>query len=119
MAGTRSKQRDSNKPQSKSSRCDLIFPVGRIHRCFKQGKYSASVGIGAGVFTAAVLEYITTEILELAGKAAEEQNILKIKPHHLQLTFSNDTELNKLMAITTVTTSTNVVSNLQAFLLGS
>ena len=73
MAGSKKQQGESNKEhKSRSSRCDLIFPVGRIHRYYKQGKYSTNLGIGAGVYTAAVLEYITTEILDLAGKAAEE-----------------------------------------------
>ena len=70
MAGKAGKIR--SKPKSNSSRCDLIFPVGRMTRYIKQGRYSSQVGVGAGIFTAAVLEYLTCEILELAGNASSE-----------------------------------------------
>ena len=88
--------------KSNSSRCDLIFPVGRTTRYIKQGRYAHQVGIGAGIFTAAVLEYLTVEILELAGNAADEGNKKTIAPRHLQLAIRNDEELNKMMAMTTV-----------------
>lgn len=71
------------KPQSNSSRCNLIFPVGRTNRYLKQGRYADQVGVGAGIFTAAVLEYLTYEILELAGNAASELNKKTIAPRHL------------------------------------
>ena len=90
------------KSQSNSSRCDLIFPVGRSVRYIKQGRYADAVGVGAGIFTAAVLEYLTCEILELAGQACEEQRKKTITPRHLQLAIRNDEELNKLMAMTTI-----------------
>ena len=52
-----------------SSRCDLVFPAGRMCRRLKQGRYSMMTGKGGGVYMAAVLEYISQEILELAGNA--------------------------------------------------
>ena len=85
------------KPQSNSSRCDLVFPVGRVARKIRQGRYALSVGVGAGIFTAAVLEYITNEILELAGNATREHKMKTITPRHLQLAIRNDEELNKMM----------------------
>ena len=103
--------------RSASSRCDLIFPVTRMHRYFKQGRYADSVGVGAGIFTAAVLEYITCEILELAGNAAEEQKKKTIGPRHLQLAIRNDEELNKIMAMATIA-SGGVLPNVQGFLFG-
>ena len=54
------------KAKTRSSRAGLQFPVGRIHRFIRKGNYAERVGAGAPVYLAAVLEYLTAEILELA-----------------------------------------------------
>ena len=88
--------------KSGSARADLIFPVGRCNRKLREGRYATSVGRGAGVFVAAVLEYLTSEVIELAGNAAEEQRKKTIAPRHLQLAIRNDEELNKILCSTTL-----------------
>nr|XP_014334133.1 PREDICTED: LOW QUALITY PROTEIN: histone H2AX [Bos mutus] len=60
------------KAKSRSSRAGLQFPVGRVHRLLRKGHYAERVGAGAPVYLAAVLEYLTAEILELAGNAARD-----------------------------------------------
>jgi histone H2A len=45
-----------------SSKAGLQFPVGRIGRFLKKGKYASRVGAGAPVYMAAVLEYLCAEI---------------------------------------------------------
>nr|XP_060470549.1 histone H2A type 1-H-like [Panthera onca] len=55
------------KAKTRSSRAGLQFPVGRVHRLLRKGNYAERVGAGAPVYLAAVLEYLTAEILELAG----------------------------------------------------
>ena len=54
----------SSKTQSRSAKAGLQFPVGRIHRLLRKGNYAQRVGAGAPVYLAAVLEYLTAEILE-------------------------------------------------------
>ncbi|KAJ6381284.1 hypothetical protein OIU77_030043 [Salix suchowensis] len=44
------------KPVSRSAKAGLQFPVGRIGRYLKKGRYSQRVGSGAPVYLAAVLE---------------------------------------------------------------
>ena len=90
------------KAQSRSSRAGLQFPVGRIGRYLKQGKYAERVGAGAPVYLAAVLEYLAAEVLELAGNAAKDNKKNRIIPRHIQLAVRNDEELNKLMVNTTI-----------------
>ena len=89
-------------PKTRSSRAGLQFPVGRLHRFLREGRYGDRVGAGAPVFLAAVLEYLTVEVLELAGNAAKENKKIRIIPRHIQLAVRNDEELNKLMANTTI-----------------
>ena len=90
------------KSQTKSSKAGLQFPVGRIGRFLKKGKYAARVGAGAPVYTAAILEYLTAEILELAGNAARDNKKTRIVPRHIQLAVRNDEELNKLFGGVTI-----------------
>ncbi len=50
------------KAMSRSTKAGLQFPVGRIARFLKAGKYSTRVGAGAPVYLAAVLEYLAAEV---------------------------------------------------------
>ena len=106
------------KAQSRSARAGLQFPVGRIARYLKQGKFAERVGAGAPVYLAAVLEYLAAEVLELAGNAAKDNKKTRIIPRHIQLAVRNDEELNKLMANTTVA-SGGVLPNINSNLLPS
>jgi histone H2A len=101
---------------SRSSKAGLQFPVGRIARHLKQGRFSERVGAGAPVYLAAVLEYLAAEVLELAGNAAKDNKKTRIVPRHIQLAIRNDEELNKLMANTTIAAG-GVLPNINAFLL--
>ncbi|NXG81217.1 H2A protein, partial [Baryphthengus martii] len=71
--------------KAKSARAGLQFPVGRVYRLLKRGNYTDRVGLGAAIYLAAVLEYLSAEILELAGNAAQENKKARIVPRHIQL----------------------------------
>ena len=103
-------------PNLKSSQAGLQFPVGRIHRLLRKGNYAERVGAGAPVYMAAVLEYLSAEILELAGNAARDNKKSRIIPRHLQLAVRNDEELNKLLAGVAIAQG-GVLPNIQAVLL--
>ncbi|XP_040181433.1 late histone H2A.2.2 [Rana temporaria] len=104
------------KSKSRSSRAGLQFPVGRVHRLLRKGNYSHRIGAGAPVYLAAVLEYLTAEILELAGNAARDNKKTRIIPRHLQLAIRNDEELNRLLGGVTIAQG-GVLPNIQAVLL--
>ena len=48
---------------SKSQRANVLFPVGRLHRYMKSGPGTRRlrIGVGAPVYAAAVIEYLTGE----------------------------------------------------------
>lgn len=102
MAQGKGGKKDSHKSTSRSDKAGLQFPVGRIHRFLRKGNYAQRIGSGAPVYLAAVLEYLTAEILELAGNAAADNKKKTISPRHLQLAIRSDDELNKLLREVTI-----------------
>ena len=100
---------------TKSAKAGLQFPVGRVGRFLKKGKFATRVGAGAPVYLAAILEYLTAEILELAGNAARDNKKSRIIPRHIQLAVRNDEELNKLLGGVTIA-SGGVLPNIHSVL---
>ncbi len=89
MAGRGKGEKSGMKAVSRSSKAGLQFPVGRVARYLKKGKYAERIGAGAPVYLAAVLEYLTAEVLELAGNAARDNKKNRIIPRHIQLAIRN------------------------------
>nr|XP_043606002.1 histone H2AX-like [Erigeron canadensis] len=113
--GGRGKQK-TTKSVSRSSKAGLQFPVGRIARFLKAGKYAERVGAGAPVYLSAVLEYLAAEVLELAGNAARDNKKSRIVPRHIQLAVRNDEELSKLLGSVTIANG-GVLPNINSVLL--
>jgi histone H2A len=108
--------RGEKKSTTASAKAGLQFPVGRIGRYLRQGKYATRMGAGAPVYLAAVLEYLCAEILELAGNAARDNKKSRIVPRHITLAVKNDEELNKLLGGVTIAAG-GVLPNIHAVLL--
>ncbi|KAL3516065.1 hypothetical protein ACH5RR_022967 [Cinchona calisaya] len=107
---------DRKKSIPKSVKAGLQFPVGRIARFLKRGRYAQRTGTGAPVYMAAVLEYLAAEVLELAGNAARDNKKKTINPRHVQLAVRNDEELGKLLQGVTIA-SGGVLPNINPILL--
>ncbi|XP_051186403.1 protein H2A.5 [Lolium perenne] len=114
MAGR--KGGDRKKAVSRSVKAGLQFPVGRIGRFLKKGRYAQRVGSGAPVYLAAVLEYLAAEVLELAGNAAKDNKKTRIMPRHLMLAIRNDEEFGKLLSGVTIAHG-GVLPNIHSVLL--
>jgi histone H2A len=115
-SGGRGKKAAGGKAVSRSAKAGLQFPVGRVARYMRLARVAPRVGAGAPVYLASVLEYLTAEILELAGNAARDNKKTRIVPRHIQLAVRNDEELNKLLGGVTIA-SGGVLPNIHAVLL--
>ncbi len=116
MAGKTGKGKATRaKPKSGQEKAGVVFAPARITRYLKQGRYADNVSGSAGVFLAAVFDYLCSEILEIAGTICEQQKFERIKPRHLQLAIRNDDELAKLMANIMISDG-GYMPNIQEFL---
>lgn len=102
MSGKGKKIAKKSKQRTQSSRAGLTFPVGRVTRHLKHGRYAKQVSPKASVFLASVMEYLVAELLELSGGIAKEHKKGRISPRHIQLAISNDEELSKYLASVTI-----------------
>ncbi|KAJ6812232.1 putative histone H2A.3 [Iris pallida] len=106
----------AKKSSLRSSKAGLQFPVARIARFLKADKYVERVDAGVAVYLAAVLEYLTVEVLELAGNTARDNKKTRIVPRHIQLAVRNDEELSKPLGTITIANG-GVMPNIHNLLL--
>ena len=84
------------KPVSRSVMAGLTFPVTRIQNLMMGLAIVSRKTDCCAVFLASVCEYLTAEVLELAGNVARDNNRVRITPRHIMLAIRNDKELNRL-----------------------
>lgn len=86
---------------------DLIFPVKTIKKnlkgylgmkkVFKNSRDErVNVTLESAIFSAAVIEYLTAEVLELSGECSKDMKKTRIVPRHIMSAVRMDDELNKL-----------------------
>lgn len=84
------------KPQSRSSRARLIFPVGRIHRFMRDRRVGGRISSEAAVSLAAFTEYVVAEVILAAGDRIGKKK--RILPKHITIGIQNDDELRAYFA---------------------
>merc|ERR1719253_1761352 len=107
---------DDKKSRTTSGKAGLCFPVSRVSKALRKGGYCTRLGAAASIYLTAVLEYITAEIIELAGNSAKDHKKQRILPRHIQLAIRNDEELNKYMSNVTIANG-GVIPNIHSVLL--
>ena len=106
----------AKKATSRSAKAGLTFPVGRVHKYLKRGRYASRIGAGAPVYLTAVMEYMVAEVLELAGNACRDNKLKRVTPRHLVLAVRNDEELNTFLGGVTIAAG-GVLPNIHTVLL--
>lgn len=101
-SSTGKSDKSNPRQRTRSSKAGLQFPVGRVHRFLREGHFAPRVAEGSAIYLTAVLEYLTAEVLELAGNAAIDNRKTRINPRHLQLAIRNDEELHILLDNVTI-----------------
>lgn len=86
-----------NNRRSSSVKAGIIFSVSRVPRYLKEGEYTKRTSKCAGVYLAAVLEYLTTELLEVSNAVTQEKKKKMITPRFVTLAVRKDEELDKLL----------------------
>ena len=100
MAGKKSGRRSSKlrkKAVSRSSRAELQFPVSRVERYLREGGYARRLSSATPVFLAGVLEFLTANILDQAGKEAQDKRKKRIAPQHLETVIEGTEQLRPLL----------------------
>ena len=96
-----------------TTRAGLIVAPSRCTHMMKKMRLSGRFGAGGGVFMAGVLQYLMSEILELSGEICHERKMKRLSPRHMQLAIRSDEELNKMFAMTQIS-SGGQISNIHA-----
>eukprot|EP00754_Rhynchopus_humris_P046382 Rhum_TRINITY_DN588_c0_g1::Rhum_TRINITY_DN588_c0_g1_i1::g.1629::m.1629/K11251/H2A; histone H2A len=82
---------------SLSVKAGLNFPVGRLLTALKKRSRCKRVSERTAVVLAAALQYMTTELLCLATKRAEELKKKRIVPSTIRDVVRTDDDLRKLL----------------------
>uniref|UniRef100_A0A8C6DSU6 Histone H2A n=1 Tax=Moschus moschiferus TaxID=68415 RepID=A0A8C6DSU6_MOSMO len=81
---------------SLQKRAKLQFPVSRVDRLLRGRQGSLRLSSETPVFLTAVLEYLTANILDLAGQEAGINHRVRISPEHVQRALMNNENLRCL-----------------------
>lgn len=82
---------------SMAIRSGLVFPPCRSYNHMKQRKVCPKISKTASVYMAAVLEYLASDLLEMAGDAAKAAKIKRITPRQITLAMFGDEEFSRFV----------------------
>ena len=86
-----------NNYQSHSTKAGLVFPIGRITTLLRKGLYANRISEKASISMAALLEYLTSEILENSIDFTKQKKKKRIIPIYIRNSFLKDEVLSFLI----------------------
>eukprot|EP00388_Colpodella_angusta_P023234 GDKJ01059327.1.p1 GENE.GDKJ01059327.1~~GDKJ01059327.1.p1 ORF type:complete len:125 (+),score=13.89 GDKJ01059327.1:31-405(+) len=93
-----SRSTSSETKVKKKSKHGLVFPVGRIGRFLREGRYAKRISAVAPLVMTSILEYVCFEFLWLSAQCCLDDSKTRITPRHIQFAIHSDDELSKLLA---------------------
>lgn len=127
----RAKSKETRSTNRKRIQGDLLFPVKTIKKNLRgffglKRKYKNNrddrikITLDSAIFTTAVIEYLTAEVLELSGECSKQMKKSRIVPRHIMSAVRMDDELNRLFPKTlTIATAGVLPKPMPSFLLKS
>nr|7D69_C Chain C, Histone H2A [Giardia intestinalis]7D69_G Chain G, Histone H2A [Giardia intestinalis] len=94
--------KDNSKMKSRSARAGISFPIGRIHRHLREGRYAERISSDAPVYLAAVLENVVAEVFREACNHRDKKSQKRIVPNHILTALRKDKELATIFANVTI-----------------
>ncbi|XP_036161566.1 histone H2A-Bbd type 2/3-like [Myotis myotis] len=107
MSGQRSRGGSSdhqrrNRTRSRTSRAELTFSVSHLEHLLRDGHYTQRLSANAPVYLAAIIQYLTATVLELAGNEAQKIGCRRITPALLDMAIHNNALLSGFFENTTI-----------------
>ncbi|XP_045850651.1 histone H2A-Bbd type 2/3-like [Meles meles] len=91
-----------SRARSRTARAELSFSVSHVERLLREGRYARRLGSSAPVFLAAVIQYLTATVLELAGNEARNCGSTRITPELVDMAVHNNALLSRFFQSTTI-----------------
>lgn len=114
QSSLQTEKHESGRPKKyRTKKTGLKFPVGKIHNKLKKEKYAENITAEASVHLCAVLEYLTSRIVNLASGSCD--NNKRISSRHLLAAVRNDQEFLDFLSTIAVFQFGEIVSKLLKF----
>jgi histone H2A len=94
-------KRSQTKKTTGKGKSNTVFPSGRVGSLLRKGRFAKRVSKASTTYLAAVLSYLTRELLEVCVKGAGKKPA-RISPRTLTLAVRADDELGSLLKDVTI-----------------
>ncbi|XP_028378798.1 histone H2A-Bbd type 2/3-like [Phyllostomus discolor] len=101
-SGTGHRRQRRTRTRTRTARAELLFSVSHLERLLREGHYAQHLTPSAPVFLAAIVQYLTATVLQLAGNEAQRSGCRRITPQLVDMAIHNNALLSVFFGSTTV-----------------